>query len=152
MKTADRPTRRPAFDSRGITVSRVFDAPRRMVFEALTRPEHLKHWLIGPEGWTLVRSDIDLRVGGDYCHVWQRSIDGVCMTVRGTYLEIVPGERIVCTETSDDRRSPGESVATFTLSECRGKTTLTYTLGDRPLPPRTQARKSTAWRRGVAVC
>src|SRR6266545_613123 len=52
---------------REIVITRVFDAPRELVFEALTNSEHVPQWY-GPRGWTLPVCDIDLRPGGDRCH------------------------------------------------------------------------------------
>lgn len=49
---------------REIVMTRVFDAPRRLVFEAYTNPEHLPHWMLGPEGWTMPVCEIDLRPAG----------------------------------------------------------------------------------------
>src|SRR6267143_2100027 len=51
------------------------DAPRRMVFDAFTKPELVKQWLLGPPGWTMPVCEIDLRVGGAYRYVW-RHADG----------------------------------------------------------------------------
>jgi len=51
---------------REIVMTRVFDAPRHLVFEAFTKPELLKRWLLGPPGWSMPVCEIDLRVGGRY--------------------------------------------------------------------------------------
>src|SRR5687768_18598688 len=67
---------------REIVLTRDFAAPRRLVFEALTRPELLERWLYGPDGWALVVCEIDLRVGGAYRYVW-RGPDGGEMGLRG---------------------------------------------------------------------
>jgi uncharacterized protein YndB with AHSA1/START domain len=109
---------------REIVLTRVFDAPRRMVFEALTKAELLKRWF-GPRGWSLVVCEVDLRVGGTWRFVL-RSPDGTNMGMRGVYREIVPPERSVHTESFDD--FPGESVVTTVLVEQGGKTTLTATV------------------------
>ena len=79
---------------REIVFTRVFDAPRELVFDAMTRPELLKRWLLGPPGWTMPICEIDLRVGGAYRYVW-RSADGVEMGMGGIHREIVRPERIV---------------------------------------------------------
>ena len=55
---------------REIVMTRIFDAPRALVFEALTKPALLKRWFLGPPGWTLAVCEIDLRVGGAYRYVW----------------------------------------------------------------------------------
>ena len=112
---------------REIVLTRVFDAPRHLVFEAHTKPELLKRWLHGPDGWLLTVCEIDLRVGGKYRYVWSHT-DGREMGMGGVYREIVPPERIVTTEIFDEDWTGGEVLGTLTLSEQNGKTTLTNTL------------------------
>jgi uncharacterized protein YndB with AHSA1/START domain len=114
---------------REIVFTRVFDAPRELVFEAMTRPELLKRWLLGPPGWTMPICEIDLRVGGAYRYVW-RSADGVEMGMGGIHREIVRPERIVCTQLFDEDWTGGEAVGTLVLVERNGNTTLTNTVLD----------------------
>src|SRR5919108_2584782 len=109
---------------REIVLTRVFDAPRQMVFDAFTKPELLKRWF-GPRGWSLVVCEVDLRVGGTFRFVL-RGPDGTEMGMRGVYREIVPPERSVHTESFDDY--PGESQVTAVFLEQGGKTTLTATI------------------------
>jgi uncharacterized protein YndB with AHSA1/START domain len=111
---------------REIALARVFDAPRHLVFDAYTKPELLKRWF-GPAGWTLVVCEIDLRVGGSYRYVMRKDT-GVEMGMGGVYREIVRPERIVAAETFDDPWYEGEAIATTTLMERGGKTTLTTTV------------------------
>ena len=106
---------------REVVMTRVFDAPRRLVFDALTKPELLKRWF-GPRGWSLVVCEADLKVGGAWRWVL-RGPDGRDMGMRGVYQEIMPPERLVSTESFDDY--PGESLNTLILSEEDGKTTFT---------------------------
>lgn len=113
---------------REIAMTRVFDAPRSLVFEALTSPELLKRWLLGPDGWSLEVCEIDLRPGGEYRYVWHREADGTEMGMGGVYREVVPPERIVATEAFDESWYPGEAVGTTLLAEEDGKTTLTNTM------------------------
>jgi len=113
---------------REIVIRRVFDAPRRLVFDAHTRPELLKRWLFGPDGWSLAVCEIDLRVGGRYRYVWHRERDGTDMGMGGVYREIVVPERIVATERFDESWYPGEAVGTVVLVEEGGRTTLTQTI------------------------
>src|SRR5258708_35267539 len=80
-----------------IAMTRVFNAPRRLVFDALTKPELVKQWLLGPPGWTMPVCEIDLRVGGAYRYVW-RHAHGRAMGVGGVYREIVAPERVVASE------------------------------------------------------
>jgi uncharacterized protein YndB with AHSA1/START domain len=112
---------------REIAMTRVFDAPRRLVFDAYTKPELVKRWLLGPPGWTMPVCEIDLRVGGSYRYVWHGQ-NGSAMGMRGIYREIVPAERIVCTESFDDPWYEGEAVGTTVFVERGGKTTLTTTV------------------------
>jgi uncharacterized protein YndB with AHSA1/START domain len=109
---------------REIVMTRVFDAPRQLVFDAFTRPELLKRWF-GPRGWSLVVCDVELRVGGGFRFVL-RGPDGKDMGMRGVYREIVPPERSVHMESFDDY--PGESQVTAVLTEEGGRTTLTATV------------------------
>ena len=109
---------------REIVLTRVFDAPRDLVFEAMTRPELLKQWF-GPHGWNLVVCEVDFRVGGAWRYVLEGP-DGATMGMGGEYREIVPGERTVHTEAMDDY--PGDSVVTLVLTEHHGRTTMTGTV------------------------
>ena len=111
---------------REILMTRAFDAPRQLVFDAYTKPELLKRWLYGLEGWTLAVCEIDLRVGGRYRYVWQGP--GMEMGMGGEYREIVVPERIVATEKFDQAWYPGEAVGTIVLTERAGTTTLTQTM------------------------
>lgn len=112
---------------REIVMTRVFDAPRRLVFEALTTPELLKRWLLGPPGWSMVVCEVDLKVGGAYRYVW-RNTKGTDMGMGGVFREIVPPERLVATEVFDESWYPGEALDTSVLVEQGGKTTLTLTV------------------------
>jgi len=112
---------------REIVITREFDAPRALVFDAITRPELLKQWLVGPEGWSMVICKVDLKVGGSYRYVW-RHTKGTEMGIGGVYREIVVPERLVATEKFDESWYPGEAVGTMVLVEHGGKTTLTQTV------------------------
>jgi uncharacterized protein YndB with AHSA1/START domain len=109
---------------REIVMTRVFDAPRRLVFEAMTQPEHLVHWF-GPHGWTLAVCQVDFRPGGAWRFVL-RGPGGRDVGMRGVYQEITPFERFISTESFDDY--PGESLNTLTFSEQDGKTTFGITV------------------------
>src|SRR6266566_3204358 len=109
---------------REVVMTRVFDAPRRLVFDAFSKPELLKRWF-GPRGWSLVVCEVDLKVGGGFRFVL-RGPDGEEMGMRGVYREIVPPERSVHMESFDDH--PGESQVTAVFVEKGGKTTLTATV------------------------
>ena len=111
---------------REIVLVRRFEAPRNLVFDALTKPELLKRWLTGPPGFRMVVCEIDLKVGGAYRYVW-RGPNGEEMPLRGVYREIVPPERLVCAEQFDNLWYPRESVGTTVLTEQDGRTTLAQT-------------------------
>jgi uncharacterized protein YndB with AHSA1/START domain len=113
---------------REIVITRAFDALRKLVFDAFTKPELVKQWLLGPDGWSMPVCEIDLKVGGKYRYVWRRDKDGTEMGMGGVYREIVAPERIVATEKFDQSWYPGEAVGTFVLAEQAGKTTLTETI------------------------
>ncbi|HZO56768.1 MAG TPA: SRPBCC family protein [Bryobacteraceae bacterium] len=109
---------------REVVLTRVFDAPRQLVYDAFSKPELLKRWF-GPRGWSLVVCEVDHRVGGSFRFV-MRGPDGKDMGMRGVYREIVPPERSVHMESFDDY--PGESQVTAVFTEQDGKTTLTATV------------------------
>jgi uncharacterized protein YndB with AHSA1/START domain len=107
---------------REIVLTRVFDAPCQLVWDAFTKPELLKQWF-GPRGFSLVVCEVDLRVGGGFRFVL-RGPDGREMGMRGVYREIMAPERSVHLESFDD--FPGsDSQVTTRLAERDGKTTLT---------------------------
>lgn len=108
---------------REIVMTRVFDAPRDLVFDALTKPELLKRWF-GPHGWTLTECEIDLRVGGAW-RFFSHGPGGRTMGMRGVYREIARPERIQYTESFDEFAQHGSALITTTLVEHNGKTTLT---------------------------
>lgn len=117
-------------DARGereIVMTREFDAPRHLVYEALTTPALIRRWLGVMEGWSMAVCDVDLRVGGSFRYQW-RGPGGVTLGMRGVYREIVPDQRIVSTEVFDESWYPGEAVGTVELVERGGRTTLTTTV------------------------
>ncbi len=112
---------------REIAVTRTFDAPRSLVFEAFVRCEHLSNWW-GPRGFTLVECEIDLRPGGAYRFV-QTAPDGGVHPFKGVWREINPPERLVFTQIYDvEPYSIHESVVTNVLTEQDGRTALTQHL------------------------
>jgi uncharacterized protein YndB with AHSA1/START domain len=114
---------------REIAMTRVFDAPRAVVFEAWTKPELLKRWLYGPEEYPLVVCEIDLRVGGALRFVWRsRDEKDAGMGMSGVYREIAPPDRLVFTEVWDQDWTGGEALVTIIFTEHAGKTTLTQTV------------------------
>lgn len=110
---------------REIVMSRLFDAPRQLVWEAHTNPKHLPQWMLGPPGWTMPVCEIDLRPGGAWRFVWRKS-EGEEMEMRGVYREVKPPERLVHTEKWGPEWP--ETINTLVLMEKTGKTTLTATV------------------------
>jgi uncharacterized protein YndB with AHSA1/START domain len=111
---------------REIVMSRTFDAPAGLVFDALTTPHLLTRWY-GAHGWHLVACTVDLRVGGRWRFV-SRGPDDAEMVQSGTYREIERPSRLVYTEVFDDQSYPGETLIAHDLTELAGTTTLTSTL------------------------
>jgi uncharacterized protein YndB with AHSA1/START domain len=109
---------------REIVMTRVFDAPRELVFEAHSSCEHLSHWW-GPRGYEIISCEVDFRPGGAW-RIVHRAPDGGEYAFRGEYREIVRPERIVWT--FEFEGMPGNvSVETMTLEEHDGQTTFTAT-------------------------
>ena len=109
-----------------IVVTRDFNAPRQLVWDAHTRPELLKRWLLGPDGWTMPVCHVDLRVGGEYRYEWLKD-DGTRMAAGGVHKEIEAPARLVMTQVFDQDWTGGETVCTLELVEQEGRTTLTST-------------------------
>jgi len=113
---------------REIVMTRIVAAPRRLVFDAFTKPELLKRWLLGPDGWTMPVCEVDLRVGGRYRYVWRQEASGAEMGMGGTFREIVSPEKLVSTEEFDQPWYPGKGLGTILLTEENGKTKITQTM------------------------
>jgi PhnB protein len=111
---------------REIVMTRVFNAPRDLVFKAWTRPEHVKHWY-GCNDATLRSCEIDLRPGGAYKFVLHAH--GASHTMRGVYREVVRPNRLVYTEGYvTEGFASNEALVTVTFVEQEGKTTLTINI------------------------
>lgn len=85
---------------RTFVMERVFDAPCELVFEAFSKPEHLKHWW-GPKGWTLSVCEVDFRPGGTWLYC-MRGPGGEASWGKATYQDIKPPEKIVYTDSFVD--------------------------------------------------
>lgn len=109
---------------REIVMTREFDAPRRLVFDAWTKAEHIKNWF-GRRGDIMTVCEVDLRVGGAWRYVW-RLREGGEMGMHGEYREIAPPERLVSTEEFEgaDAETMAPAVNTLTLEERHGTTTM----------------------------
>jgi uncharacterized protein YndB with AHSA1/START domain len=125
---------------RELVLTRVFNAPRRFVFDALTKPELLKQWF-GPYWWSLDECEVDLKPGGTYRYVLHGP-DGAEMMMSGVYRDVTAPERLVHTEVIEGCDAQGgttESRVTTVLVEIGGITFLTATV----LYP-SQARRDAA--------
>jgi uncharacterized protein YndB with AHSA1/START domain len=130
-----------------VVITRVVDAPRRLVFDAWTKPEHLPNWMLGPDDdTTMPICEIDLRPGGGWHFGWRDSGGGE-MEMRGTYREISPPERIVWTE-SWGAGWP-ETLNTLLFTEVDGRTTMTITVR-YPSKEARDAALATGMRDGAA--
>lgn len=141
-------------NAREIVIERVFDAPRELVWEAWTNPEHVAHWW-GPKGFGGAACELDLRVGGafrlDLC-----ASDGSVYPCVGTFREIVKHERIVYEGEATEGHPcgagiPPRATVTVNFAERSGKTQLTLTRDSNPpkagKPRRTPASSSAGKRR-----
>ena len=116
-------------DDLEIRVTRVFDAPRSLIFECHTQPELVRRWLLGPPGWSMPVCEIDLRVGGQYRYVWRSDTDGGEFGFRGEYREIRAPERVVHTEHVDGAdATDAPALCTLELTEQGGRTILTQSM------------------------
>lgn len=110
----------------GIVITRRFDAPAPLVYEAWTTPDLVRRWW-GFEDQPLVVCDIDLRVGGGWRYVTRHDVTGVELGWRGEFREIVDGDRIVSTELFEDHPA-GETLNTVTFVQSGDVTTLTISV------------------------
>jgi uncharacterized protein YndB with AHSA1/START domain len=111
---------------RALVVTRVFDAPRSLVFQAWTRKEHLDKWC-APRGFTILYSEGELRPGGAWRSV-MRGPDGTEHRLSGVYREIVEDELLVFTHAWEDEHGKRghETVVTVRFADQGGKTKLTF--------------------------
>jgi len=109
-----------------VEISRLFQAPRALVFKAWTQPEYLRQWFLGPPGWSFPVCQVDLRVGGSYRYCWRNDDDGAEIVVSGIYTEVQPPARLVHTEAFEQAWYPGDAVVTTTFADV-GEATLVVT-------------------------
>jgi uncharacterized protein YndB with AHSA1/START domain len=124
----------PAAPHQEFVISRTFDAPRELVWQAFTEPERMQHWW-GPKGFTVIASKMNFRPGGTY-HYGMRAPDGSTMWGKFVYREIVRPERIVLVNSFSDEAGnvtrhpmsptwPLRMLSTFLFAEQDGRTALT---------------------------
>lgn len=108
---------------REVVMIREFNAPRHLVFDAFTKPDLIRRWLFGPEGWSLASCEMDLRVGGKWRFVWRDNANGQDMGMGGVFREIDKPSRLVHTEQFEG--APDQSIETKEFAEKSGRTTFT---------------------------
>lgn len=125
MAAANSPANNQEIEERTLVLSRVFDAPRALVFKTWTQPEHLARWW-GPRGFTLISFKADARVGGSF-RFGMRSPENTDHWAHGAYREVVPPERLVYTFAWEhpDGKPKHETIITLTFAEQGAKTKLT---------------------------
>ncbi|HKQ78770.1 MAG TPA: SRPBCC domain-containing protein [Blastocatellia bacterium] len=140
---------------RELVITRIFDAPRELVWKAWTEPERMMRWW-GPKDFTSPACKIDLRVGGKYLFC-MRSPEGQEFWSTGIYREIVEPERIVCTDSFADEKGnpvpashygmpgdwPAELLVTVTFEEYEGRTRMT--LQQVGIPPEMGDMAEAGW-------
>ena len=122
-----------------IVTTRAFDAPLQLVFDVLTKPEHVRNWF-APFSDQVTECVIDLRAGGSY-HIVFVTPDGKECSFRGTYLEVEPPTRTVATWLFEGWPD-ADAVETNVLHETDGVTTLTMTMVFSDLAGRSHMGKS----------
>ena len=136
MPSKNVPPAKESVTDREFVISRVFDAPRELVWRAWTEPQHLAQWW-GPKGMTNPVCELEVRPGGACCIV-MRTPEGTEYPMKGVFVEIVPPERLVLTmdvsghpkewhDAIDPQRKPGENpvgemLQTVTFEDLQGKT------------------------------
>lgn len=94
-----------------IVLTRTFNAPRRLVWEAMTDPAKMRRWMLPPPGWTLTICECEARVGGRLNVAWKNDDADPVMTLQGVFTEAVPHERMVHTETM--KLGTGETIGSL---------------------------------------
>lgn len=123
-----------------IVMTRSFDAPRQLVWDAITKPEFLRRWMFTPPGWSWAECEMEVRVGGKFRWAWNGPDGRLALTIQGEHREVNPPSKIVHTERmemgpgaggcgpDDACAAPWELLATIELVEQGGRTQLTMTL------------------------
>jgi uncharacterized protein YndB with AHSA1/START domain len=133
---------------REVMATRTVRASRERVWQAFTSPEHVPHWCLGPDGWTMPVCEIDLRAGGRWHWGWRNEKSGETMAMDGEYRDVAAPERLVNTE-----RWGGdwpETLTTVMLSEEDGATTIRQSVR-YPTPEAMDAALGTGMKEGWAM-
>jgi uncharacterized protein YndB with AHSA1/START domain len=112
-----------------IVMKRTFNAPRHLVWKAMTQPEYIRQWIFAPDGWAMTICEADDNVGGTFRWVWAGPDGQRSLTIWGVNREIVPFEKMVHTENMEvGGVTLGELLASIELTEADGETHLQMTL------------------------
>ncbi len=135
-------------NEREVVITRVFDAPRALVFKMWTDPKHMAQWW-GPKGFTNPVCEVDARPGGAL-RIVMRAPDGAEYPMKGIFQEVVAPERLVFTNIAVDREGNHllEGLTTVTFAEHGGKTKLilqTRAIGIAPMAPQMLAGMEAGW-------
>jgi uncharacterized protein YndB with AHSA1/START domain/effector-binding domain-containing protein len=133
-----------------IEIERDFSAPRELVFDAFTKPELVRRWLLGPDGWTMPVCEIDLKVGGRYRYVWHKEKTGQQMGIGGVFREIARPAKLVATEKFDESWYPGEAVNATVFEQKADMTRITLVISYESRAARDTAARS-GMERGMAA-
>ena len=112
---------------RELVAVRFVDAPRTLVWDVHTKPEHVRKWMLGPDGWSMPVCEIDLKPGGKWRYVW-RLPNGDEMGSGGTFRDIQAPDRIVHTERFDEDWTGGETLVTIVFEDAEGGTEMAMTV------------------------
>lgn len=112
-----------------IVLTRTFDAPRRLVWEAMTDPVRMRRWMLPPPGWTMTVCECKPRAGGALRLAWKNADADPVMTLHGVFTEVVPHERMIHTETMllGSGEPVGSLLERHEFSEKDGVTTMRIT-------------------------
>ena len=112
-----------------IVLTRAFNAPRRLVWEATFTPDRMRRWMLPPPGWTMTLCECDARVGGALRVAWKSDEADPAMTLHGVFTEVVEQERVVHTETMvlGSGETIGKLVETHEFAEKDHVTTMRIT-------------------------
>jgi uncharacterized protein YndB with AHSA1/START domain len=138
----------PDYGEGTVTLTRIYDAPRELVWRAWTDAKHLAQWF-GPKGFTSSVPELEVRVGGAL-RIVMHGCDGNDYPMKGVFREVVPPERLVFTNIAIDNDGNHllEGETTITLEDEGGKTKLTlhtYAKGLVPMAPQMLAGMEAGW-------
>lgn len=123
-----------------IVMTREFDAPRQLVWRAMTEPGLLRQWLFAPPDWKMTVCEMDVRVGGKFCWAWNGPDGKPALSISGEHREVTPPARIVHTERMEmgpgagscgpesEGGEPGEVLVTLELDEHGKETKMKMTI------------------------